>query len=403
MVGVTSKQEVILDEKFEKKHRSHDRSKLLVAEPQHTSKAKRARGRYARVKQNGADHEPSGGSEKELRGKREDYIENMKNFREQMPKLDVTFVRDRPEVYTWDDEETVEQRDKRQKNRAGRTFAVKLEHKGSQALATGQSVGTPPKSPTMVPDIELRRAVYKARKSVKVARADEVHKFQQECKRKFEPKFEKLVKERVQLMEINYRDRVVAQSWNPKLKSAGVFKAYVNGVYVCTATLISGKMWMVVHAMSEDITAKYLFVNHQHSLEFTGKHIHLVNDVTTELAYFDVSGIPCAYKVNHLKIPTESAIVSVFGYGTTPTDQPDVVPGFASPLGWCNSKTRNGDCSSPVITDDGNIIGLWTHGNGQTFGCFEPVSQSFIDLHKNVELNHIGLDFRSNPLQFKSY
>jgi hypothetical protein len=157
-------------------------------------------------------------------------------------------------------------------------------------------------------------------------------------------------------------------------------------------------MWMVVHGLSVDIMADYLFVNAQHSLKFTGKDIHLVNDITEELAYFNVSGIPCVFKKQHLKVPTESCIISVYGFGEDGMrEQPDVVPGFASPLGWCNAKTRNGDCTSPVITDDGNIIGFWTHGNGKTFGCFEPVTQEFINLHF-MDQTHIGLDFRSNPL-----
>lgn len=366
----------------------------LYANPQFSRKG---RGKYPNLKRHHVsrkkrDFEPSGGSEKSL-----EYANYTGNNPDYERKIKTELKREadhEPVKSAWIDFQ--EDPTSRRANRAaGRTERVELKHKAvGQALPAGMNQ---PALPTMVPDFELRRAIYKARKRVVVAKCDEVKNFLKEMNVKFEPKFQKEHIDRVKEAKVNFRGRLEPQSWNPKLKAGGVFKAYVNGKYVCTATLVAGKMWMVTHGLSDDITAKYEFVNSVHTLLFSGKDICLVKE-SKELVYFKVSGIKCVFNVASLQIPTESCIVAVYGFGSDDSIiMPDVVPGFASPLGWCNAKTRNGDCSSPVLNDAGKIIGFWTHGNGETFGCFEPVTAEFINLHKGVETPHVGLDFRLNP------
>jgi hypothetical protein len=93
-----------------------------------------------------------------------------------------------------------------------------------------------------------------------------------------------------------------------------------------------------------------------------------------------------------------AGIVTIFGYGSGTSQHPDSVVGFASPKGWCNAKTRPGDCTSPVLGSEGEIYGFWTHGDGKCFGRFEPVTQEMIDFAKLGKAQlHVGMDFLSLP------
>jgi hypothetical protein len=95
----------------------------------------------------------------------------------------------------------------------------------------------------------------------------------------------------------------------------------------------------------------------------------------------------------------DAAIVTVFGFGCGESLQPDSVVGFASPLGWCNAPTRDGDCTAPVLDVNGKIVGFWTHGNGRDFGRFERITPEFIEQTKDNKdvVFHSGLLFRSSP------
>jgi len=152
--------------------------------------------------------------------------------------------------------------------------------------------------------------------------------------------------------------------------------------------------------IDESLEGFYTARNHVHSLQLDLSTFVMVND---EIGYFLVNGIPSVFKVQHLKPLEVASIVTIFGFGDGEGSTPDVIQGFASPLGWCNARTRPGDCSSPALDLDGRIVGFWTHGNGKTFGRFEPVTQELIDHVKGElePLTHTGLDFRSRPLSQK--
>jgi hypothetical protein len=99
-----------------------------------------------------------------------------------------------------------------------------------------------------------------------------------------------------------------------------------------------------------------------------------------------------------LKVLEDASIVTVFGFGGGLECSPDSKPGFASPQGWCNSKTVDGDCTSPVLDNDGKIVGFWTHGDGKSFGRFEPVTDDLITFAKTGSTSlHVGLDFQLRP------
>jgi hypothetical protein len=121
--------------------------------------------------------------------------------------------------------------------------------------------------------------------------------------------------------------------------------------------------------------------------------------MNNEVSAVRVNGLASPFKNNNFKILEDSAIVTVFGYGDGEKSQPDAIVGFASPLGWCNAKTRCGDCTSPVLDLNGNIVGFWTHGDGINFGRFEPINEEFIARAKVLGGPvHSGLDFRCTPL-----
>lgn len=189
------------------------------------------------------------------------------------------------------------------------------------------------------------------------------------------------------------------QAFNPYQLAAGVFKFYqiIDGKaqYCCTGTHIGNKMWVVLHCMNEDISAKYRAINHCHTFEFEGKEMMVFGD---QLACFPVSGYASPFKGSSMKVLEDAAIVTVYGYGNGQNDHPDAVTGFASPEGWCNARTRDGDCTSPVLNSDGQVVGFWTHGDGKSFGRFEKVTPEMIEFAKNgSQTMHIGLDFQLRP------
>jgi hypothetical protein len=158
---------------------------------------------------------------------------------------------------------------------------------------------------------------------------------------------------------------------------------------------VGNKVFVVVHSLSEDITLEYKAVNHVHTHKMLGKDIVLVNE---EIAYFPLNGFSSPFKVHNMKVMEDASIITVFGFGNGNDDQPDAIVGFASPLGWCNAPTRDGDCTAPVLDVAGNVVGFWTHGNGRDFGRFEPVTAKMQEAARaGVGKNHVGLDFQFAP------
>jgi len=154
-----------------------------------------------------------------------------------------------------------------------------------------------------------------------------------------------------------------------------------------------------MHCLSENIANKYTARNHVHSLQLLASEMLVMND---DIVAFRVHGIKSPFGNTNLKVLQDAAIVTIFGFGSGDKTTPDSIVGFASPQGWCNAKTRSGDCTSPVLDRDGNIVGFWTHGNGNDFGRFECVTDSFIALAKSgFQVTHNGLDFQSSPLSQK--
>jgi len=136
-------------------------------------------------------------------------------------------------------------------------------------------------------------------------------------------------------------------------------------------------------------------VNHKHTIEFSGNDMSVFGD---HLATFPVNGLPSPFKANKLKVLEDASIVTVFGFGSGTASQPDSITGFASPQGFCNAKTRAGDCTSPVLDNDGYVVGFWTHGNGKDFGRFERVTFELIEHAKAGPSSiHTGLDFQLSP------
>jgi hypothetical protein len=175
-----------------------------------------------------------------------------------------------------------------------------------------------------------------------------------------------------------------------------VYKIYCGERYLCTGTHVGNYIYVVVHSLSEDTTLEYRAVNHMHSFKLLGSQIQLVN---AEIACFPVNGYSSPFKVSSLKVLENASIVTIFGFGNGQGSEPDSTVGFASPKGWCNAPTRDGDCTSPVLDVNGCIVGFWTHGNGKDFGRFEPVTEELKTFARaNVTTKHIGLDFQLRPL-----
>jgi hypothetical protein len=195
------------------------------------------------------------------------------------------------------------------------------------------------------------------------------------------------------------------QAYAPSTLADSVYKFYeeVSGAYVyrCTVTHVSNKLVVVLHALSENLNTKYRAVNVARTIDFKGKDMI---PITEELGVFPVNGFKPQFTVRNLVPMKESGIITVLGYGHGVTSSPEAMIGFASPLGWCNAATRNGDCSSPVLDVCGNIVGFWTHGieqnatSPESFGRFDPVTQHMIGMFQsNNQPMHMGLDFQSRP------
>jgi hypothetical protein len=244
-----------------------------------------------------------------------------------------------------------------------------------------------PSSPHLEDDSKLRKAIYAAKHRKISASALDVDRFIKEAKEAYS---------KVDLkMEI--------QSFKPNELAQGIYKIYVNGQYACTGTHVGSRLFVVVHALSEDSTAEYKAVNNYNTFKLRGQDIVLVNK---EIAYFPVNGHASPFKVRSFKILEDASIVTVFGYGSGQDSEPDAIIGFASPLGWCNAETRSGDCTAPVLDKDGKIVGFWTHGNGRNFGKFEQITSEFIELASRGSERaplHGGLAFQSRPHSLENW
>jgi len=238
--------------------------------------------------------------------------------------------------------------------------------------------------PPLMSDADIRRKIYASKKKVVRAKKADVDSFIKQAQEKFQSALVKCKK----------------QSWNANEKAAGVYKIYNEEErYLCTGTLVGNKMYVVMHCLSENIANKYTARNHVHSLQLLASEMLVMND---DIVAFRVHGIKSPFGNTNLKVLQDAAIVTIFGFGSGDKTTPDSIVGFASPQGWCNAKTRSGDCTSPVLDRDGNIVGFWTHGNGNDFGRFECVTDSFIALAKSgFQVTHNGLDFQSSPLSQK--
>lgn len=198
------------------------------------------------------------------------------------------------------------------------------------------------------------------------------------------------------------RQKVYCQGYSPTKVHSAVFKAYVNNKYCCTATQVGNRMYIVVHCLDVDVDAEYLFVNNVHTLgPYTAKELTIYNE---QLAYFRISGIPSVFSARSLRVLEDAQIISLIGYGSGQEKEPVTRLGFASPAGWCNAASVNGDCTGPVLDKDGFIVGFWTHGavaKELHFGRFEPVTQEMREDHAKVATAPLfsGLVFRSSPLQ----
>jgi hypothetical protein len=232
----------------------------------------------------------------------------------------------------------------------------------------------------MMDDAKLRKAIYKSKHRRVACSTEELHSFISQAQAAYSKQMSEPLK---------------TQAWSPSRLAAGVYKIFCGDRYLCTGTHVGNKLFVVVHSLSEDITLEYKAVNHVNTFKLFGKDIQLVND---EIAYFPISGFPSPFKTHNLHVMKDASIVTVFGFGDGRADQPDSVVGFASPLGWCNAPTRDGDCTSPVLDVNGNVVGFWTHGNGRDFGRFEPVTEAMQQIAKsNIGVNHAGLDFQLAP------
>jgi hypothetical protein len=234
--------------------------------------------------------------------------------------------------------------------------------------------------PPLKDNDKVRRAIYNAGRRQYVAKAADIATFIKGAQNKMSDELEKLK----------------PQSFTPATIAGGIYKIYVNEQYVCTGTHVGNRIYVVLHCLSEDLEATYKAVNHVHSIKLDGTQLVVVNK---EIAYFPVNGIPSPFKTKDFKILESAEIVTVCGYGSGENPQVDYMIGFGSPLGWCNARTRCGDCTAPVLNSEGKIVGFWTHGNGKDFGRFEPISAEFLEIARSDtnEVLHNGLGFRSSP------
>jgi hypothetical protein len=195
------------------------------------------------------------------------------------------------------------------------------------------------------------------------------------------------------------------QSFNVQELSEGIYKFYRcegdKTTYLCTGTHIGNKIWVVLHSMSEDFSVSYRAVNHVRVIDFKASEMRVFGE---QLACFPMNGIKAVFTASKLKKLEDAAIVTILGFGHGLRSFPDSVTGFASPLGWCNAPTRDGDCTSPVLDCNGNIVGFWTHGldspttSNESFGRFEGITDALIAFAKEgPAVVHTGLDFQLRP------
>jgi hypothetical protein len=197
----------------------------------------------------------------------------------------------------------------------------------------------------------------------------------------------------------NNQMKMVPQGWSPAKLQRSVFKIFnQKDQFCCTGTLVGGRMFVVNHVIDETLTGKYRAVNLEHVIDLALERFCTIN---SEIGYFPVGGIPSEFSNKSFQVLDRADIVTVYGYGSSTSNGPEALNGFASVAGWCNAKTKGGDCSAPVLTSEGKIVGFWTHGDEKKgFGRFEPITQEFIDEMKLDPFNpttHIGLDFRLGP------
>jgi len=244
---------------------------------------------------------------------------------------------------------------------------------------TMRKQGTDLKPMNVGNDTPLRRAVDKAKKRVIVARKADIEKFIKDVHAKF-----------------SAPQKLDTQAFKPSQLAAGVYKIFAGEQYLCTGTHVGNRMYVVLHCLQDDTSIQYRAVNHVHTLMMDVTKFVMVN---AEIGYFPINGIKSPFNTRSFKVLEDSQIVTVYGFGHGGDSVPDAIVGFASPLGWCNAATRNGDCTAPVLDVNGRIVGLWTHGNGRDFGRFEPITAKFLEQcadNGDVPL-HNGIAFRPCP------
>jgi hypothetical protein len=248
----------------------------------------------------------------------------------------------------------------------------------------GQAVNMP--APRQVDEHTIRNKIARSRKGV-VAPAKDIQAFI------------------VQAREV-YSRPMMPQAFNVSELSEAVYKFYRfdnegKYTYLCTGTHIGNKLWVVLHSMSEDFSVSYRAVNHVRVIDFKACEMRVFGE---QLACFPMNGIKAILPANKLRKLEDAAIVTILGFGHGLKNYPDSVTGFASPLGWCNAPTRDGDCTSPVLDCNGNVVGFWTHGleaaatSNESFGRFEKVTDELIAFAKEgPAVVHSGLDFQLRP------
>jgi hypothetical protein len=230
----------------------------------------------------------------------------------------------------------------------------------------------------VAPDVLLRQAIYASKKRTYRAPDNIADNLREESRVAFTDKL-----------------KLEKQAFQPTKLLGGVYKFFVDGRYACTATHVGSKLIVVLHVLSEDPNVTYTATNHLQTIQFKGSQAKLLNK---ELGYFPMSGHKAIFRVSDIRALKTANIVSLIGYGPGVEDDPDLRLGFASPLGWCDAKSENGDCSGPVLDIDGKIVGFWTHGDGKGFGRFEPVDDEMRTRLGQEKPTHVGLNFRSSPL-----
>lgn len=262
-----------------------------------------------------------------------------------------------------------------------------------QTYAEIRKQGVPrplPEMPELKADNAMRRRIAKARVS-RPALPEREYKL---WRRALGSKLEKVARKG---KTAKFQNKMKQQSVEIGKIFPSVFKIYRDDVYVCTGTLIGNRMFVVLHALSEDMTTKYKAVNYVHQIELKASTLEAHS---MEIGSFAVNGIAAPLKKNSMRIPDKGELMCVVGFGAGSETYPALKLGFGSPKGWMDADTVAGDCSSPVLNKEQRVVGFWTHGNGLTngneFGRFEPVNQAMIDVVGATPIVHQGLDFQSH-------